>query len=144
MGKKRQLIVLASNFGRAIGLAHVKELANGKQNVGPGHDRHNPHVRCSGSGDAYQVGGLGSGSREEVAFFQAVLLFEQTVRIYCCSIAPLPNPNPYLPSSPARRAGLFASTNETKEHGILWTLTMRPGSEGRQRSAGKSRVKLAT
>jgi len=41
------------NFGREIGLAHVKELTNGKQNVGLKRDRHGPRVRRSGSGYAY-------------------------------------------------------------------------------------------
>jgi hypothetical protein len=65
------------------------ELTNGKQNADHGHDRNCPCVRCSGSCDAHQVAGLKSVSREEEAFFEVVLLFEQTVGICCCSIAPL-------------------------------------------------------
>jgi hypothetical protein len=101
-------------------------------------------VRRSGSGDAYRVAGLGSVGREEVAFSKLCYFLNRRLEFAAVQLRHCLIRNLYLPSSPARRAGLFASTLETKSTGVLWTLTMRPGLEGRQRSAGKSRANLAS
>ena len=80
------------------------------------HDRHGPRVRCSGSGDAYEVAGLGSVSREEVAFFKLCYFLNRRLEFAFVQLRHCLTRNPYLPSSPARRAGFFALTRRAWEY----------------------------
>jgi hypothetical protein len=71
--------------------------------------------------------------------FRIMLLSEQTgefppVQIYHCLDCQ------YLPSSPARAPGFLLRLME-KRTGVPWILTMLIVSEGKQSSAGKSRIK---
>lgn len=74
--------------------------------------------RRSGSGDANSVAWLIEAGKKR-HFLKLRYFLNRQLKFAAVQLRHCLTCHPYLPSSPARRAGLFASTNETNSTGAL-------------------------